>query len=316
MPEDDRLQRLSRELIFTAFTNRQGRSFEPWVLDRILGRLDEQEVHEGQAIFRKGDSPDFLYFMNEGRVQMVREGAPIWTYEGRWVLGTFDMLLDRPRDRTAIARTDMHLVKVRAEDWMDLIEDSFEVAQAAIRGAARGLMLLLNRVDEELKLPIHEPPPAAPLPPGPLNLVERALVLMNVGPLRGGGVQALTNIAAISKEAWLAEGELLAQPGQSRNWGTVVAEGEVVIIRRQSAAALRFGRGAFLGPSVALEHAGIEWDVRASRPTRVLKIPLEDWLDEMEEHHDMVRAALATLADQTGQLLDRIAARSGEIVLT
>src|SRR5579864_5366542 len=101
---DMRHLRVSRELFLAAVGVHLGR-FESWVTDRLVSLLEEEEVRAGEVLFSMGDTP-------EGGVGLVREGHRSWQLEGRHVFGIVDGLLDRSRTRTAVARTDLQLMRV------------------------------------------------------------------------------------------------------------------------------------------------------------------------------------------------------------
>ena len=174
-----------QELALTAFAP-VGQSLRGWIYDRLASAIDEQRLRAGDTLFAEGDPPESLYFMSEGGVRMVRDGAPTWTFEGRWVLGSHEVLLERPRGRTAVALTDLELVTIRADAWLELIEDSFDIARMVVENTARWLAGLYNQIgDEAFAEPAAKP--SLPLPGEPLNLVERLLVLSDVAMLRGAG---------------------------------------------------------------------------------------------------------------------------------
>src|SRR5271165_5310501 len=124
---DPRHTRVSHELFLAAFGARMG-GFESWVHDRLVSLLDEEQVRAGETLFAVGDTPEFFYFMREGGVRLLREGRRTWDLDGRRVFGLLDGLLDRSRTRTAVATTDLRLMKVRIDAWLELLDDSFELA--------------------------------------------------------------------------------------------------------------------------------------------------------------------------------------------
>src|SRR5262249_59733974 len=99
---------------------------------------------------------DTLYFMSRGAVRLAREGSPAWTLDGRWVLGGNDVLLERPRNRTATALTDLELVTIPGGAWLELIEDSFDLARMIVQNTAPRTAGLYARPGDA-----PSPPPAA-----------------------------------------------------------------------------------------------------------------------------------------------------------
>ena len=312
MPAADRLHRISQELAFTAFAP-VGQSLRGWIFDRLASAIDEQRLRAGDTLFTQGDPPESLYFMSEGAVRMVRDGAPTWTFEGRWVLGSHEVLLERPRGRTAVALTDLELVTIRADAWLELIEDSFDIARMVVENTARWLAGLYNQLGGEA-FAAPAATPSLPMPGESLNLVERLLVLSDVAMLRGAGVQALTDLAAGADEVTFAPDDEVLAPDVPREQLFIIAEGQVEASRDEPAVTGRFGPGDVVLGAAALGESSLAWRAHAKTPTRALAIVIETYFDELEEHFDLVRAAMMAMAEDRERLLDRIVERSPDSV--
>src|SRR5580658_4908645 len=142
---EERLLRIGRE-IFLAALGLPLDSMDSWVIDRLTSILDEQEVHAGQALFTAGEPVEFLHFMQDGQVRFARDGGPSWTLKGRWLIGGFEALGDRPATYTATAVADFYGMRVSAVAWVEMLEDSFELARSAVVNASRAVMRLEDRV--------------------------------------------------------------------------------------------------------------------------------------------------------------------------
>jgi hypothetical protein len=57
-----------------------------------------------------------------------------------------------------------------------------------------------------------------------------------------------------------------------------------------------FGPGTWVGGLASLGEPILAWEAHAVTPVRALALHLEDYLELMEEHFDLVRSALAELA--------------------
>jgi len=312
---DPRHLRISRELFLAAFGPELG-SVEPWVTDRLTSLLREEELRAGQALFSAGDPAEFFYFMREGRVQMVREGGAPLTFEGRRVVGMFDVLLDQPRRRTAIALEDLRLMKVRADAWIELLEDSFELARASVVTSARSVSVLEERLWSNAGVRLSIGARTTHVPQGRLNIIERLAVLMDAPPLREAGVQTLSDLAASSDEVFFEEDELLFERNVARERVFMVVEGEVEASRDAPDIVWRVGAGEIVCGAAAFGEPALAWTARARRHTRALAFRVEDWFDRMEEHFDMVRSALAAYARQRDRLLDELASKDAGILVS
>jgi CRP-like cAMP-binding protein len=304
-------QRFARELFVAAFGLGQVRP-PPWAIQRLTQIMTEERVPAGSVLFKAGDSPDYLYLMGQGRVLLTGEGLPSWTYVGRWVIGMFDVILERPRRHTAIVEADAHIAQVRAEEWLDLVEDNFQI----VRGAVRGLSSQVSRQYFDLGADVPrqggEPLPA---PPGPMSLMERVIAMRLTPILRRATAQTLMDLAAVAEEARLPAGAIVRPRGAPVEFVSIIVEGEVTSSRPDVAGEIVFGPGAVAGGLGSFGIDASAWEVRARTNVRLLTFRAEDLFDEMEEHFDLTRAALAALHEECEMLRDHQASKTGGVVL-
>jgi CRP-like cAMP-binding protein len=182
MPEE-RLLRIGREIFLAAF-GMPLENVDSWVIDRMTSILDEQEVHEGQTLYTAGGPVGFIYFMQDGEVRFTRDGGPSWTAKGRWVLGGFEALGDRPATHTATALSDFGGMRVQAVDWVDMLEDSSQLARSAVVNASRTLMRMEARIPTGAPASAREASTLSSVRAGTLSLVERLALLLDVRTFR------------------------------------------------------------------------------------------------------------------------------------
>jgi CRP-like cAMP-binding protein len=309
------LLRTSRELFLSAAAGGSA-NLETWVIDRLTSLIEEEEIEAGRRIFLAGDPVEVVYFMRGGRIQLSRDGVPPWIYHGRWVIGPGDVLLERPYRRTGVALTDLSLLRVPAEDWIELLEDSFELTRGAVSNSVRSVAALELRVWESQRDPRGRVIAAAPPPGRPLTFVDRLAMFAEAGLFRSAGVQVLTDVVSLVEERSFAQGEFLWRRAAAPGEAILVVEGEVVAERIDSKVAVRFGPGSVVAGVAALGEAAQAWEARAMAPTRALFLRHEDWLDLMEEHFDLVRSALGQLSLMREAILEQLAAGRSELVVT
>jgi CRP-like cAMP-binding protein len=315
MPNEIQQRRLSRELFLAAFTQNSS-EVESWLLERLMTAFEEVTIEAGQSLFERGQPPGYIYFIRDGSFRLERPGAQSITYNGRWVLGSFDVLADRPHNRTARALKSAEVVRLRVEDWTELLEESFSFARLVFTNAARTVTGLYERLAPSGGLPAPAPADALGLPEGKLDWIERTLVLTEVPLLRGAGVQSLTALAANAEELRFRAGEALAEAGRPRERLFVVAEGLFEGSRERPDVSARFGPGSIALGAAALGEPSLPWSARALTDGRVIALGLEDWFDELEDHFDAIRAALGVYATERERLLELLAEREGGLVLT
>jgi CRP-like cAMP-binding protein len=290
-----RHRRIAREL-FVLGSGADALRLEPWVTDRLAALLEDEDTVAGQALFRYGDTPESFYFVSRGRVRTYRgpEGdrTPFDEVEGRCIVGLLDGLLDRARTRTAVATTNLEVMSVRLEGWLELLEESFDMARMTAAGLARRSLELRSRC--------RGPRPSLPARSGaldaadPMQLVERMAFLKSTPALQRAGVQVLSDLASCSTEVAFDAGHLLERRGQARDRLLVVVGGMAEATFAERRLSLRAGTGEIVGwPAIYVDQ--VEYDATARTSLRALAVPYEAWLDAMEEHFDMVRAGLAAL---------------------
>lgn len=291
---------ISRELFLRSFF---GAAVSPssWTIDRLTRIIEESEVREGDVLFREGDAPDRIYFVENGDLRVTREGAPSFRYRGRWVLGIIDLLADRPRRHTLTVTKPSRIASVRGEDWLDIIEETLDVAKDAVSAQLGATARLYAKLPE----PRFPPPEASPPPPAlRLTLFERLLAFFDSPILRRAGVQTLSILAESSREIRLAAGETLASGASRPEDAYLVSHGEIATSQPG-----RFGRGTFVG-GAALLSAG--WEARATVPSVVLALPFEEWFDAMEEHFDLARSAMTWNALERERIYEALASAGDE----
>lgn len=308
MPSDPHLLALSRSLFLTAFAGNV--RIEPWIVDRISPKLDELFVPKGTVLFRRGEAPQFVYFMENGAVSMEREGVVPLHMVGKWVVGALECGIDLPRRRDAVVLQDTRFVTAPGSVWYELMEDSFEMVRTAFLGTSAGLNGLYARLtDETLDYP--ETPLPIDLPRGDLDLVERLLVISRTHALANAGMQTLTNMAAGAEERRHASATALYDTKDTR--GQLLLDGTIVARRNGREATVTVRPGSFV-PGALLRPRG-DFTILDEGPVRTLSFRPEDILDEMEEHPDLVRAVLGALWIEREWLLENMRAPSGKIVL-
>jgi CRP-like cAMP-binding protein len=313
---DLRGSRISRELFLAGFGIELA-SVPPWVIDRITAVLEEHEFHAGDKMYRRGEAPEYLYFMREGAVRMTKEGKAPWTFQGRWLLGIHDAMSDE-RTRDAEALVDFTAMQVPIAGWLELLEDSPTLSRAGVLNAARTLARLEERSPSGPARPPRLVSPffAPGAPRGPLSLVEKLAALVDLRMLRGAGVQALVDLAATSEEVSFDADQIIFPRGVERERMMLLVDGEARTDRLDPAMERRYGPGDLLGGVYSFGTMAPPWEARATAPGRGVAFRIESWFDLMEEHFDLVRSTFSALSARREMLLEHLAEASGGLVLT
>jgi CRP-like cAMP-binding protein len=302
--------RIHHEVFLAAFGAEVGAA-EPWVTDRLTTLLEDLTVRAGDKIFSVGDPPSFYYFLREGRVELVRRGSASWSYESGSVFGMSDALLERPRVRTAVALTDVQAMTVHSEAWIELLEDSFALARAAIAGSVRTVAGLEAVVWGRRPLHSRQGRPQ-PVAIEMDNVLNRLALLLEIPLLRHAGVQTLSDLAAASEEASFAPGAALFERGRPPGRVFLIVSGAVRALREGPDVTWYGGPGDIVCGTAAFGDPITAWAAHADAATHVLTFRLDDWLDLLEEHFEVVRATLGELSLDRERLLEDAAAIARE----
>jgi CRP-like cAMP-binding protein len=311
---DISLQRTSRE-VFLSILAGDTQNLETWVIDRMTSIVEEEDVPAGKRLYAEGELPDYIFFVREGTIRLERPGAAPWVVEGRRVIGAFDALSDHPHNRTAVAVTPLHILRVRSDLWIELLEESFGLARAAVRNAVWHVSRLIEQfwsTQEEARAPAVLQVPAID---GPLAFVDRVAILAGAPLLRSAGIQVLVELAEAFSEATFEAGDVIFERGVRRGQAFLVLEGEALGTRHDPEVRVIFGPGTWVGGVATLGPSIAAWEAHAVTRVRALTLRIEDYLNVMEEHFDLVRSALSELARLREVILAEFESSGGPVDL-
>jgi CRP-like cAMP-binding protein len=298
MADDDQAARVAREVVLTTLAGRAGDTKSlAWEFQRVSAAMQDLHLEEGDVVFREGAPPTYLYFVVDGQVTLTSPDKPQLIFDPRSVVGAVDTFLDRPLSYTATVTRKAHLLRIRIDDWLDVLEDSTELARIFITNLAAGLHQL------RLRPPplggFDDPPPSSAVSDRPphLHLVDRILLLRGVPTFAHASVQTLTSLAELATVVRAEDDELLAPRGEPKRVMFVVVSGEVTATREAPALTGRFGPGVLVCGALAVMDLA-EYEFRARGRTRVLAIARDDYVDFMEEHFGLVRSTARALLEE------------------
>jgi CRP-like cAMP-binding protein len=305
MPDDDQAARIAREVVLSTLAGRAGDTTAlSWEFRRISAAMEDVHLDEGEVVFREGEPPVHQFFIVEGEITLTSPNKPDLVFGRRSVVGAVDNLLDRPLSYTAKITRKAHLLRIRIDDWLDVLEDSIELARIFIANLATGL--------NELRLrppPLggfDDPPPSSAAHDGPqhLHLVDRILLMRSVPTFAHASVQTLTSLAELATVVQAEDGELLAPAGQAKRAMLLVESGEVSATREAPALTGRFGPGMLVCGAMAVTDLS-DYEFRARGRTRLLAIARDDFVDFVEEHFGLVRSTARALLEERIGLAQR-----------
>ncbi len=98
---------------------------------------------KGHVIFRENDVSDAMYAVVRGRVRLDSSGKEVITAGSGQSFGTWALFDNQPRVMTATALEDVHLLKIRSEDFYDLLSDHDEITPVIFRAVIERINRLI-----------------------------------------------------------------------------------------------------------------------------------------------------------------------------
>jgi CRP-like cAMP-binding protein len=291
-------ERISREVFFSGFAGESRQLSQD--LRRVAGAVVALAIDAGETLYRQGDPAEDIFFVVSGEIKLTKAGSSDWVFGSRSLVGTLDVVLDRAHARTAIATAPAHLLRLRSVDWLDILEDSFDLTHRVLRNFAASVHVLRQRPPPLGGFDEPKNPPAET--PDVVNLVDVILLLRQIPLFSLASVQTLASLAGMAEETRAAKGDILVSAPAFGERLVVLASGAVEASGAGEPTA-RFGRGALVCGADAL--GGGSYEIRAADATRAFVLQVEDYLDIMEEHFSLARSALRALALEREALLDR-----------
>jgi len=305
MADEDRAIRIAREVVLSTFAG-EARGLT-WAFRRISALMQDVYLDDGEVVFTEGAAATDLYFVVDGAVKLSASSGREVTFGPKSAIGAFDAVLERPLSSTAIVVRKAHLLRLRNDDWFDVLEDSFNLAQLIITNFASNARALRQRPPPLGGFDQTPPNSAVGEWPRQFHLVDRVLLLRGVPIFAHAGVQALASLAELATEIQVAKDQVLAPRGDPNRPMVVVVSGEISAAREAPVNSGRFGRGALVCGAMAVGDTS-DYEFRAPVKTRALAISRDDYLDVMEEQFGLVRSTLYALVEEQDQLARRRAA--------
>ena len=103
------------------------------MLGYIGSIAQDVDAAKSQVVFAENDVSDAMYVVVNGRVRLDKAGKEIMTAAAGQSFGTWALFDDQPRVMTATALEDVHLLKIRSEDFYDLLSDHDEITPVMFR---------------------------------------------------------------------------------------------------------------------------------------------------------------------------------------
>lgn len=120
---------------------------------RLLAMSGDRISYEpGDVVFNQGESPDAVYVLLEGAVDVINEGPPrvkLAQLDDNAVFGEIGVLCDNLRSATVEAATHVTVIRIERYTFNEVIRDVPQLALALARELARRLEAMSQRFARE-----------------------------------------------------------------------------------------------------------------------------------------------------------------------
>lgn len=289
---------VERELFVRKLVTAQMAGTDPpeSVVAQLIRAMREVHFRAQEVVFARGRSPEWLYVIRAGAIELRRDGEPTWKFTGGSTVGGIDALIGRAHERDAIAIENTSCLAIRSADYFDVLEDHPQFCHQVVAHQA----MVLQQKHLELPEPdkrLSKPRGWRLIRPGAreLGIVERLLVLHKVPAFAGSSIQPLVSLAERAGSRAIDEGAVLFRQGDQAGTFWVIASGTVEISRDRRRHAVR-GAGELIESFASFGHAVRQYTARALAPLVMVAIDKEELFDRMEEHFELTRSVMAYIA--------------------
>lgn len=106
-------------------------------LGRVAALTQEVQFQPGDTIYREGEPVDAIYLILKGRVAVEDNGQVVREVGQKQVFGTVAALDRNPAIHTVRAIDPIHVLKLNAQDFDDILSVDFELVRAVLHALCR-----------------------------------------------------------------------------------------------------------------------------------------------------------------------------------
>lgn len=132
----DRAIRLQRVELFE--------ELETEALALIASIAERVGLEPGETLVEEGAVLDAIHVVLEGRLEMLRQGAQLFTVGAGETIGSWALFERRPSMATAKALEPTQLLRIGSEEFYDLLEDNSEMTRELFQALFKRMRTLLS----------------------------------------------------------------------------------------------------------------------------------------------------------------------------
>lgn len=205
--------------------------------------------------------------------------------------GLLEALAGEPPPETLASGASTSILRVETGDLHAILEDEFSLFLAVARAVA-GALVEATRAARGASF--GRPEAAAPTE-GNLELIERVLCLRSTLPFARHRVASLVQLARLASEVRADDGVELFRQSEAADGVLLPIEG-VLRARIDGRDAFTLASGSVLPIVDAVTRQPRWFSATTAGPTRALVIPIERFVDVLEDQPELARATLKSLS--------------------
>jgi len=118
------------------------------LLRQIAERMEEIGAKAGTTLFREGEPGDAVYVVMGGTLRLEKDGIPLVACREAECVGKFALIDDAPRSASAIAETDVRLLKWEREEFQKALSQSPEIGLGILK-------ILMGKLRQDVALQVE-----------------------------------------------------------------------------------------------------------------------------------------------------------------
>jgi CRP-like cAMP-binding protein len=240
----------------------------------ILDRTRECAFMPGAPLFRKGESPETIYFLLEGRAHL-EEGAHAFDLGPHDAVGLLPAIARQSHTASCRAETAVHTLALRVDAFLEVLEDFFDLTCALL---AHLSARLIEADPLELGARVFEvegPPFLDDV--RPIELIDKIVFMKSVRLLAGASAEELSCIGRDADAVAFDSGEEVFRAGDHADAFYLTLQGRLA----------QHGPRTSVGAIDVLGQGRYAQSVIAVEPSYCLRVPAEQFFDLLEDHFDL-----------------------------
>lgn len=274
------------------------------VLKIIASSLTERQFAPGELLMKEGEPIGGLHLLTEGKVALVRKGAPFGALAPPQSLGFLGILARQEGTYHATAEVPVRSLELPSEVLTELLEDHFEFMHATCRYLTERLLYELqempaaaleSRLDGvDAQIPQHRD----------LDLVERVVWLRTLGAFTKTNLNALAAMAKQMIEVRMPDGARVWSRGDQPDCAFMVMAGRLKC-HAEDGRVWRAGPSSVNGGLEGMANKPRWYDMTADGPIAALKAPIGAFVGVLEDDFGLAQAFMARIAADLIGVLER-----------